>query len=118
MLLGRELALLRCAAGLGSARGVVGGPAGMPGRAAALPALGDDEQLVVRVEGGQKKLMFGVEDQRAGRQADDQVLAAQARHLLAHAGLSVGGAPVVLAGEIEERVFGSIGGKDDGAPIT
>ena len=61
--------------------------------------------------------MLGVEHQRARRDVDDEVFAVGAGHLLAHAAFAAPGFPVVLAGEVEERVLVGVGDEDDVPPL-
>ena len=113
-----EAALLAFGAGLGVARGLVGGGWEVPVAAAALAAAGDDDALAGLVEVGQEDAVLGVVDERAGRDGDDEVLAVLAVHLLAHGRLAALGVPVVLAGEIEEGVFVRVGEEDDAAAVA
>src|SRR5437899_3034975 len=62
--------------------------------------------------------MIRVEDQRAGRDADDHVMAALAVHLLAHAGFAALGFPMVLSGKIQERALAVVGDEDDVATVA
>src|SRR5688572_7203329 len=85
----------------------------MPVAAPALAGARDDDALVRLVEVGQQHVLVGVVDQRARRDGNDQVLTALAEFLLAHAGLAARGAPVVLAGEVEQRVLVDVGHEHD-----
>ena len=62
--------------------------------------------------------MLGVENQRAGRDVDDQIVAAESGHFLAHAGLAAFGLPMMPAGEIEQGVLVRIGDEDDAAAVA
>src|SRR5947207_1619899 len=80
---------------------------------ATLAALGDGE---VHTGGAEVHNQFPgcfVERQRAGRDADDEVLAGEAELLLAAPGLAALGVPVVLAAEVEEGVDVLVGDEDD-----
>ena len=75
--------------------------------------------LLRRIEvGDQQVLLVRIEDHRARRDGNHHVLPALAVHLLAHAGLALVGVPVMLAGEVEQRVLVGVGDEDDRAAIA
>src|SRR5687767_10331401 len=85
----------------------------MPIPAPALPAARDHRAFFRRVEIGEQDAVIGVVDERSERDADNQIIAAQAVHLFAHAGFAARGFPVMFPGEVEQRVFVRIGNEDD-----
>ena len=113
-----QSALLAFGAGFGIARGLVGGAFEMPVAAPAFAAAGDHDGFSRHVEIGQKDFMLFIENQRTGRDGDDEILAAEAGHFLTHAGFAAFGAPMVPAGEIEKGVFIGIGDEDDAAAVA
>src|SRR4051812_12416888 len=90
----------------------------MPVPASALAAARDDDLLVRLIKIGQPNLLFRVRDNRAGRNTDDQVVAALAGHFLPHARLAGARFPVMLTGEVEQRVLVGIRKEDDGPAVA
>ena len=84
----------------------------MPVAPAAFSAVGDGDAFAGSIEIGEENLVIIVEDQCARGNANDQILAREAGHFLAHATLAALGAPVMAAGEIEQGIFINVGFKD------
>src|SRR4030095_5897846 len=85
----------------------------MPVPFAALPALDDDDLLAGLIEVGEQDVVLLVVDERAGRDRDDEVVAALAVHFLSHARFAALRVPMVAAGEVEQCVLVGIGEEDD-----
>ncbi len=110
--------LLALGSRLGVARGLIGGAFEMPVAASAFAAAGDDHAFFRRIEIGQEQLMIRVENQSAGRDVNDQIVAAESGHFFAHAGLAAFGLPMMPAGEIEQGILIRIGDENDAAAVA
>jgi hypothetical protein len=62
--------------------------------------------------------MLGVKNQRAGRDMNDQIIAAEPGHFFPHAALAALGSPMMAAGKVEKRIFIGIGDHDDAAAVA
>jgi hypothetical protein len=102
---------------LGETRGLVGRRAETPIASAALAAAGDGNHSSSLSQIAEKRPMIAVVDKRAERHGDDQILAAEPGHFLAHPPDAALGVPVMLPGKIEQRVLGMIGQKNNRSPI-
>src|SRR5438477_9142113 len=85
----------------------------MPVYAPAATALGDDDTPARLIEVRKQHVVIYVVNERAGRDGDDQVLAALPVHFLSHARFTALRLPMVPAHEIKEGVFVGIGDEDD-----
>ena len=70
------------------------------------------------IEVGEQDVVVGVEDERAGRNGDDQILAALAVHLLAHAGLAAPAFQWCLPAKSSSVFLFGVGDEDDGAAVA
>src|SRR5262249_27554482 len=113
-----EISLFAFCARLGVARGLVGGGFEMPVSLAALSTARDDDLLFGLVEIGQENLVVGVVDERAGGNADEQIVAGFTVLFFPHSALAGLGFPVMFAGEVEQRVAIRIGDKNNGATVA
>ena len=113
-----QLAAFAFAAGRGIARGAVGGAFEMGVASAAVAAAGGDDGVAVLRQILESEAAFGVDDERAGRDFDDQVVGAFALLVCAAAGRAVVGAPEAVMGEGGEVVDAVFGDDDHAAAIA
>ncbi len=84
----------------------------------ALPSPRDEQALAVHGEIADLLVGRRVDDDRADRHAHDEILAALAGHLPAHAVLAALGAEFPLVAEIDQRVDALVGDQPDAAAGT
>ena len=114
----REAARFAFVAARVLARGLVGGRFEARVAFAAFAAVGGDHLLAGRRQILQHVAVVGVHDDRAGRNADDQIFGAAAVAVGAAAVLAALGAPLLAMGERDEAIDARLGDHDDAAAVA